>query len=90
MHRIYNRRITGEFLHRMEGEIFFNNRDSMSSSRSAMWGDEISENSYTSGATREGVTPRRLSSIWIDCEEDSASYSYWKNSSERVETENFE
>ena len=56
----------------------------MSSFGSAMWGDEISEISYTSGAAGEGVTPRRLSSLQIDYEEDYASSSSWKTSSERV------
>ena len=51
----------------------------MSYSGSSMWGDEISEISYTYGATGEGVTPRRLSSIQIDYMEDSASSSSWTN-----------
>ena len=61
----------------------------MYSSGSAMWGVEISDISYTSGVAGEGVTPRRLSSIRIDCEEDYASSSYWTTSSERVEVETF-
>ena len=51
----------------------------MSSSGSAMWGHEISNISYTSREAGEGVTPRILSSIQIDCVEDSASSSSWKN-----------
>ena len=42
---------------------------------SSMWGYEISDISYTSGAAREGITPRRLSSIRIVCVEDYASSS---------------
>ena len=61
----------------------------MSSSGSSMWGDEISEISYTSGAVGEGVTPRILSSIRIDCEEDFASSSFWTTSLERVEVDTF-
>ena len=45
----------------------------MSSSILAIWGYEISDISQTSGASGEGVTPRRLSSIQIDCVEDYAS-----------------
>ena len=55
------------------GVFFFKNKDWMSSSRSSMWGDEILEISYTFGAAGEGFTPRRLSSIRIDCEETFAS-----------------
>ena len=62
----------------------------MSSSGSAMWGDEISYISYTFGAAGEGVTLRIFSSIRIECEEYCASYSYWTNSSEGVEADNFE
>ena len=83
MHIIYNRRITGEFLHRMEGDIFFKKRDSNFFSRSSMWGGEISDISYTSGAAGEGCTSRRLSSIRIDYVEDSASFSSWTTSPER-------
>ena len=61
----------------------------MSSFGLSMWGDEILEISYTSEAVGEGVTPRRLSSIRIDSEEDSTSSSSWTNSSERVKAENF-
>ena len=57
---------------------------------SSMWGDEISEISYTPEAAREGVTPRRLSSIRIVCEKDFASSSSWTTSWERVEVDNFE
>ena len=59
----------------------------MSYSGSDISRNEISKISYTSGPAGEGVTPRRLSSFRIDYEEDSAS---WKNSSERVEADNFE
>ena len=62
----------------------------MYSSGSSMWWDDISEISYTYEAAGEGVTPRRLSSIRIDCEEDSASSSSWTTSSKRVEVDTFE
>ena len=59
----------------------------MSYSGSTMWGDEISEISYTSGGVKEGVTPRRVSSIRIDYVEDSASSSSWTTLSEIIEVE---
>ena len=47
----------------------------MSSSGSPISGNEISDISYTLGATGEGVTSRRLSSIRFDYRENYASSS---------------
>ena len=55
----------------------------MSSSVSTIWEDEISEISWTSRASGEGVTAWRLSSIRIDWVEDSTS-------SKRVEADTFD
>ena len=55
-----------------------------------IWGYEISDISWNSGASGEGVTTWRLSLIRIDYVEDFASSSSWKTSSKRVEAENFE
>ena len=55
-----------------------------------MWGDDISDISYTFGAAGEGVIAGRLSWIRIDCEEDYASSSYWTTSLERVKADTFE
>ena len=55
--------------------VYVKNLTQMSSSVSTIWGDEISEISQISGATREGVTTRRLSTIRIDWVEDYASSS---------------
>ena len=57
---------------------------------SVVWEYEISDISYTSGATGEGVTTRRLSTFRIDWVEDSTSSSSWTSSSERIEFETFE
>ena len=85
---------------------FFQDEEEAGSSTQSIWIEEsllevtpspaapefykIYDISYTSEAVGEGFTPRRLSSIQIDCEEDSTSSSSWTNSSDRVEAETFE